>query len=145
MLAMDFSPRRFSTGVLPERARVRAWCAEFGRTLLRVNIEPLTDLPFHAEAELRALLDVRVLKGRSSAVHFQRTRAFAADGNDSIAITVSNGGAASQRGRNVALRPGDGVALLGHEPADVVFSEGSRLTLLFHVQRLQNVPAILMT
>jgi hypothetical protein len=72
MLAMDFSPRRFSTGVLPERERVRAWCAEFGRTLLRVNIEPLADLPFHAEAEMRALPDVRVIKGRSSAVHFQQ-------------------------------------------------------------------------
>jgi AraC-like DNA-binding protein len=96
---------------------------------LRVQIEALTNLPFYAEAELRALPGVRVIKGTSSAVHFQRSRALVADGDDSVSIIVSNGGSASQRGRDVVLRPGDSVALLGREPADVIFAEGSRLTL----------------
>ena len=57
MLATDFSPLRFSTGKLSERERLPIWCEEFGRALLRVDIEPLA-LPFYVEAELRALPDV---------------------------------------------------------------------------------------
>jgi hypothetical protein len=74
MLATDFSPLRFSTGKLSERERLPIWCEEFGRALLRVDIEPLA-LPFYVEAELRALPDVRIIKSVSSAMHFQRTRA----------------------------------------------------------------------
>jgi AraC-like DNA-binding protein len=129
MLATDFSLRRFSTRGLPERERVRMWREEFGRTLLRVHIEPLTNLPFYADAELRALPGVRLIRGTSSAVHFQRTRALVADGDDSISIIVSKSCMASQRGRDVVLSGGGSVALLGREPADVAFAEGSRLTL----------------
>ncbi len=72
----------FSTSGLPERERARMWREELGRALLRVRIEPLANLPFHAEAELRALPEVRVINGSSSAVRFQRTRALVTDGND---------------------------------------------------------------
>ena len=59
MLATDFSPLRFSTSRLPERDRLPTWREEFGRMLLHVDIEPVA-LPFHVEAELRALPDVRL-------------------------------------------------------------------------------------
>ena len=128
MLATDFSPLRFSTGKLSERERLPIWCEEFGRALLRVDIEPLA-LPFYVEAELRALPDVRIIKSASSAMHFQRTRALVSDADDTIAIIVSKDCTASQRGRAVTLSAGDSVAILSQEPADVTFVEGPRLTM----------------
>ena len=96
--------------------------------LLHVDIEPVA-LPFHVEAELRALPGVRVIKSNSSAMHFQRTRALVSDADDSIGIIVSKDCTASQRGRAVTLNAGDSVAILSQEPADVTFAEGPRLTM----------------
>jgi hypothetical protein len=48
--ASDFSPLRFSTHELPERERVPMWREEFGRSMVHVEMEPLSDAPFHAEA-----------------------------------------------------------------------------------------------
>ena len=125
MLATDFSPLRFSTSGLPERERVPTWRDQFCRALLRVDIEPKEGLPFYAAAELRALPELRVVKGTWSAVRFCRNRALAADGDDFIGIMVSGGCTASQRGRDVAVDAGDGVAVLTQEPVDVTFAEGS--------------------
>jgi AraC-like DNA-binding protein len=125
MLAADFSPFRLSTCGLPERERLPIWREQFGRALLRVDLEPLEGLPFYAAAELRALPELRVVKGTWSAVRFWRNRALVADGDDSISIIVGDGCTASQRRRDVAVDAGDGVAVLTHEPADVSFAEGS--------------------
>jgi AraC-like DNA-binding protein len=56
-----------------------------------------------------------------SPAHFQRSRALATDGDDSISIIVSEGCTASQRGRDVVLGVGDAVAALHQEPARVTF------------------------
>ena|SRR5215831_365380 len=128
MLATDFSPLRFSTCGVRERERLQMWREQFGRALLRADIEPLA-LPFYVEAELRALPGVRVIKSASSAMHFQRTRALISDADDSIGIIVSKDCTASQRGRAVTLSAGDSVAILSQEPADVTFVEGPRLTM----------------
>jgi hypothetical protein len=125
MLATDFSPFRFSTSGLLERERLPIWREKFCRALLRVDIEPKEGLPFYAAAELRALPELRVVKGTWSAVRFWRNRALVADGDDSISIIIGEGCTASQRGHHVAVDTGDGVAVLTQEPVDVTFAEGS--------------------
>jgi hypothetical protein len=45
------------------------WREQFGRALLRADIEPLA-LPFYVEAELRALPGVRIIKSASSSDAF---------------------------------------------------------------------------
>jgi hypothetical protein len=42
----QFAAIRFSTRDLPERKRLLMWREEIARSLLRVDIEPLSDLPF---------------------------------------------------------------------------------------------------
>ena len=81
------------------------WREQFCRALLKVDIEPKEGLPFYAAAELRALPELRVVKGTWSAVRFWRNHALVADGDDSISIIVG----ASQRGisRSVEARTSD--------------------------------------
>jgi AraC-like DNA-binding protein len=123
----DFAPLRFSTRELSERERLPVWREEFGRSLLRVDIESLSDLPFHAEATLRALPGLRTVAYTGSAARFQRTAATATDGHDSISFIVNLGERciALQRGGEVALGAGDAVAVLHEEPATVTFGQGS--------------------
>jgi len=127
----DFAALRFSTRELSERERLPIWREEFGRSLLRVDIEPLSDLPFHAEATLRALPGLRTIACTGSAVRFQRTRAMVADGDDSIGIIVNLGESATvtQRGQDMALGAGGAVAVLHEEPATLSYAAGSHLGL----------------
>jgi AraC-like DNA-binding protein len=124
-----FAPLRFSTRELPERERIPTWREEFGRNLLRVDIEPLSDLPFHAEATLRVLPGLRTVAGTGSATRFERTAAMAAGGDGFITLIINAGESctASQRGREVALGAGGAVALLHEEAATVTFAAGSYL------------------
>jgi AraC-like DNA-binding protein len=130
--SIEFASLRFSTRELPERERIRLWREEIGRSLLRVDIESLSDLPFHAEATLQALPGLRTVAYTGSAVRLERTQAGVADGDDSIGIIVNLGesGAVTQRGREVALGSGDAVAVLHEEPATVTFAQGSYLGML---------------
>ncbi|PJG54823.1 AraC family transcriptional regulator [Bradyrhizobium forestalis] len=130
--AEDFSPRRFTTDQLPENERLARWREEFGRTLVRVDIEPLpSDIPFRAEAVLQNLPGVRLALCGGSEARLHRTRALAADGGDWIGLFVNLGEAASvsQRGRELVLREGDAVIVRPDEPA--LFSATKHLHLLF--------------
>ena len=126
-----FAPLRFSTRALPERERVAAWREEFGRRLLRVEIEPLSDGPFEAEATVRVLPGLRTIAWAGSATRFERTAAMAAGSDGFISFIVNLGASCivSQRGREVVLGAGDAVAILHEEAAAVTFAEGSSLAV----------------
>ncbi len=112
--ASDFTPVRFSTLNLAERERVSRWREEFGRGIVSVEIEPMApDIPFSAEATLQALPGVRTVLCNGSLARLNRTRALAADGDDSIGLVVNLGARAnaSQRGRDLDLDAGDAVPL----------------------------------
>jgi AraC-binding-like domain len=129
--AADFRSLRFLTRGLPERMRIPMWREEFGRRIVHVDIEPSSDLPFQAEATLQALSGLRTLAWQGSAMRFRRSRADIVDGDDSIGIVVSSPSRSqlSQRGREIAFRAGDAVALLHSEPAVVTYTEGLQFGL----------------
>jgi AraC-like DNA-binding protein len=112
--------QRFSTSSLPERERVSRWREEFGRGLVRVDLEPLSsdDRPFHQEAILLMLPGVSTAVCSGSAARYDRTRALAAKGDGSIGLIVNLEGKAeaSQFGRDVTLAPGDAIACIPDEP-----------------------------
>ena len=88
--ACDFNPVRFSTWDLPERERLSRWREEFGRGIVSVDVEPVaSDRPFYAEATLQALPGVRTALCAGSLARLNRTRALAADGDDSVGLVVS--------------------------------------------------------
>src|SRR4051812_38384472 len=82
---------RFSTGNLPERERLSRWREEFGRGLVRVEIEPLAadDRPFQAQATFQALPGVRTGVCTGTLAHYERTRALAAKGDGSIGVIIN--------------------------------------------------------
>lgn len=115
----DPKPRRFSTDELPERDRLACWREEFGRTIVCVDIMPLaSDMPFRAEALLQTLPGVGVALCDGSSAEFERTRAQAAAGGDSIGmiINLGAGATASQRDVEVTLESGDAVIVRPNEP-----------------------------
>jgi AraC-like DNA-binding protein len=117
--AADCAPLRLATAALPARERVPFWREVFGRKIVHVDIEPLTDAPFEATATLRALPGLRSLSCTSTAARTHRTRPLLADGDDGFALLINVRGtlAASQLGRDVTLRAGDAAVFLHAEPA----------------------------
>ena len=145
---LDFEPLRFSTRGLSERERLPMWREEFGRSMLRVEIEPLSDGPFRPEATLRSLPGLRTITATNSAARFDRTGVLAAaDGDDFISMIISECCTASQRGRDAVLRAGEAVAVLHHEPAKATFPKGSffavfvpRAALASRVRNIDDAP-----
>ena len=127
-----FARVRFSTTGLPERDRVAKWRDHYGRTVLKIEIEPEPDVPFKAALISRALPDLHLLSGMMSAARLQRTRKLVADGNNDLALVINRWGtiAATARGRQVTLRAGD--ALLMNSSDVIAFDRsdvGSSLSI----------------
>jgi AraC-like DNA-binding protein len=139
----DFAPLRFSIGELPVRERVPFWREVFGRQIMRVEIEPLSDAPFEVDATLRALPGLSTLSGFSAAAHYHRTPQLAADGDDAVHVLVNVAGTmtASQRDREVSLGPGDAALFLHAESACVTHSRVHGLG--FVVPRAAFAPLVL--
>jgi AraC-like DNA-binding protein len=117
----------FRAGTCPSANDCRAGGREFGRGIVRADIEPISrHLPFHAEATLQALPGVRTVRCAGSAVRFERSRAMAADGTGAIGLVVNLGPKAivCQRGREIGLDTGD---------AFPIFDEAATLTNTSHL------------
>jgi AraC-like DNA-binding protein len=106
-------PQHFSTALLPEADRVGLWREVYGRTILRLDIEPLPDRPFQADIRLRALPGLGLISGTIHGVRDRRTPALIADGNDDFGLAINRGGAvtAVQCGREATLGDGDAILL----------------------------------
>src|SRR5579871_4013339 len=126
-----YATRRFVTDALPEQDRLAVWREEFGRALVRVDIEPLADEPIRVTATLGKLLDLRSIIFEGSAMRFHRTRPMAASGDGSIGLIVNRdaGSHLSHRGRDIMLADGEACAVLTCEPGTIVNT--SHLGLLF--------------
>jgi len=122
----------FSTDDVPVKDRVAMWREHFGRTALRVEIEPIAEELFEASVTSRILPGLHLLKGSFSAGRLTRTRELIADGNDDLLLVVNRAGIMgfSASGREVSLREGD--AILRSNDEVTVFerrSYGESLTL----------------
>jgi AraC-like DNA-binding protein len=138
-----YSVRRFTTDSLPERQRLASWREEFGRTIVRTDIEPLTDEAIQAEATLGELLEFRWLDFRGTQMRFHRTRSMAASGDDYIGLIINRDKAStlSHRNRDLTLDNGDACAVLTFEPG--MIANRRHLGLLFPrallASRLKNI------
>jgi AraC-like DNA-binding protein len=103
---------RFSTDDLPSRDRLAIWREVIGKTVARLDLEPIGDGPFRSECVTRTLPDLALSSISLTAIRSQRTRELLADGNDDIEFVFIDSGRcdASQLGRHVEVDAG--VALL---------------------------------
>jgi AraC-like DNA-binding protein len=105
-------PIRFSLNGVPERERPGVFREFFGRSVARVDVEPLGDVPFEADLTLQALPGLLVASGRLHGLRNRRTRAMAADGVDDFGLMVNLGGPYLVSQGEEELRLGEGEATL---------------------------------
>jgi AraC-like DNA-binding protein len=101
----------FSTDALPERDRLSAFCEEFVRRHLALDVVPRGERPFRSVMELRQAGPVGVSLNFITPVDFLRSPDFLRDGNDALSvILIRSGGAVLTHGRHdLKLGPGDAV------------------------------------
>ena len=103
------TPIRFSLNDAPERARPDMYREFFGRSLFRIDVEPLGDVPFEADMTLQALPGLHMLSGKVHGSRNRRTRQFIADNIDDFGLMVNLGGPyqITQGTREIVLEDGE--------------------------------------
>jgi AraC-like DNA-binding protein len=138
-----FTMQRFSTSDLPEKERLPFWADFFADQFVHCKVEAAGDEQFHAEAEVLIWPGLRALWSKETAMRYSRSaKHAAADGNDSLVFLIRQAGHSfiSQRGHDVSLGIGEGVAFLGAEPANASVSNIECLALV--VPRAALIPMI---
>src|SRR3954463_8612604 len=109
----SFPKVQFSTGDLPERARLTMWRLHHCRKIFRVAIKPIGEASFRARMISRALPELHLLDVALSAAHTTRTRDLLVDGNNDFALVINRTGrvAVTARGRGLELGAGDAVLI----------------------------------
>ncbi|PJG52043.1 AraC family transcriptional regulator [Bradyrhizobium forestalis] len=123
-MSEDFAPLLVSTAALPDRDRLPFWREVFGRKMVRLDIEPLSEAPFEADSTLRVLPGLRTMTWRMRpAARFLRTPELIADADDSVGLLLNLVGdlSLSHCGREASLGEKDAIAVLHGEPAAVCF------------------------
>ena len=108
------------------------WREVFGQTMVRLDIEPRGEAPFHAEGTLCALPGAAYASVTASPVSFTRTRRLIAtdpDPTEKLYLITANAPlAVSQGGQDHMLATGDAIFVRGGEINRIRSSRRSRLT-----------------
>jgi AraC-like DNA-binding protein len=113
---------RFSTDDLPPAERTAAWRELYGRSVLRLEIEALTQQAFSSEITINSLPGLDIVRGRSSPFRVGRTRELLTDGDDGLILQLTNvDGRASQLGRDIAVAANDAVLLSNADVGSFTF------------------------
>jgi AraC-like DNA-binding protein len=105
-------PIRLSLSHRPEHDRPRLYREFFERSVHRLDIEPLRNVPFDADVMVQALPDLHLFSGRLHGSRNRRTRALVADGRDEFVLMVNLAGPYLVSQRDDELLLGDGEATL---------------------------------
>jgi AraC-like DNA-binding protein len=110
---------RFSLKDTPEQERPSIYREFFGRSLFRLDVEPMRDVPFEANVTLQRLPQLQVLSGTVQGSRNQRTREMLADGADDFSLMVNLGGPyiVSHGRREIVLGDGEATLISVAEPA----------------------------
>ncbi len=114
---------RFSTEALPPRDRMAIWRDVYGRTVIRVDMQPLAETPFRVDASVQALAGTMLARIGTSPLHGERTAELVRDCRDDIGVLVplDAPAVASQRGSDISLTPGDAVVWRCDEVSSIRF------------------------
>ncbi len=112
---------RFSTDDIPESDRLPFFREFLGRQVMRQDIEPLPDHPFHANTIMRRLPGLLMYWTTGSARRVRRTRELLTDGNDSLLFQwVSVPRQVEHLGRDILVGPGEGIVFSCADTRSVV-------------------------
>ena len=117
----SFAAMRFTTADLPPRDRIAIWREVIGRKVLRFDIEPWPERPFHVDATVWTLPGAGVVGAAVSEFRLERTRELTADGNDGLRLAINLGDPEliTQGGRELMLGAGEATLMFCAEPFTV--------------------------
>jgi AraC-like DNA-binding protein len=126
----DFRLLRFWSDDYPPRQRLAAWSEVLSRMLLKVQVEPLTDIPFQVDACLRALPDVHFGTGLFGPLIARRTPEIVASDNKDFYVIINMEGPFRIRLPRIEfiLDEGDACFLSCAEEANFIRPVPGRLT-----------------
>ncbi|WP_052523452.1 hypothetical protein, partial [Bradyrhizobium sp. STM 3809] len=113
----DCTVVRFSTANYAPRERFAAWRDIYGRTLQRLDIEPLSTRQFNAEATLLKMPGLALMAGRRSASIYNRRREFIDHDDVGFTCGLTSNYQAHQFGRTLDMERGHAIVMTGAEPA----------------------------
>jgi hypothetical protein len=95
---------RFCTSDYAPHERVEAWREIYGRTLLKLEIEPIEVGAFHTDVRMRKVPGLGMITGSRSATFYRRNRI----DNDDLVMSfgLGSGFEAMQFGRTETMQPG---------------------------------------
>jgi len=90
--------------------------------MLRLDVEPIPDVPFHAHLEIHSLPTLVLASVTACGTHERRTRELIRDGNDAagLIVNLSEPFHVATRGCDVTLGTGDAVTVSAAEPASCI-------------------------
>ncbi len=115
---------RFSTDDLPERDRLPIWREAFGRTITKMDMEPIGDGPFRSRADIQMLPNLSIAFVSSSPNRVTRTPALIADGSDDLVFGILLGGeAVAHQGKGeVGFRAGEALLWSNDAPGGCLYN-----------------------
>src|ERR1043165_9079920 len=103
---------RICTDDFPPRERASAWRELYGRSVLRLEIEPLSDAPSSSEMLISQMPDLGLARGHASPFRVGRTRELLTDGDDGLVFQITDvAGRAAQLGHDVDVAAHEAVLL----------------------------------
>jgi len=123
---MNTKTLRFSTDDFPEHKRIDAYREIYSRTIVKHDVEPLGDQPFHFEADLRSFPGLGLASSHVSPNHRWHTAEHIDSDDLLLGVGLSGGCVLHQRGREAVLGPGEAVLTSAGHPIDVIIGTTSR-------------------
>lgn len=132
----DFGEQRrlhISTDVFAQDKRLAMWRDVYGRGIGKVDIEPIGNGPFHADATFHRLPNVNIAVGSRSPAHYRVTHELLKQGLDIVALSILRSGSASatQFGKELIDGIGSASVIAATDPSvSTLYTDGSFITLV---------------
>ena len=128
MTSDDVARLTISSGALEGKDKLDEFRETFGRSVLKIEIDPLNDMPLDIEMSVRALPGLAIASGLVSAMRVRHIAKLA--DNDDVVLVVMHAGEAefTQAGRNAIVRSGEGILTANGEPGAFIQPESASVT-----------------
>jgi AraC-like DNA-binding protein len=119
-----------STNGVPEADRIAVWREGIGR-VMRLDVEALPDVSFHADLAMRILPGLGIISGQHSPLRVGRSRTLVADGNDDLVLLVRTGpGVLIRCNREIPVGSDESILLSTGDVGGYVFTSQARVLAL---------------
>lgn len=124
----DFGTHAFTTDAFPDGRGSEFLREVFGRTMLRIDLEPFEDQPFHSSGVLKLSPEISFGAISTTACRSERTLDLVREGPDEIALlaVVEGRAVVSQGGREAHVNAGEAVFVRHGETGHISYPERTR-------------------